>query len=544
MQISVKKKTAQLLRETADLRDPIVESFQPPLSHVEQYIIRQAELLGHSPDAVLSAQGICPKGYRLEYPSTQGDHLRYFILVSPNHSRILSITNTPVPSPNYTDHIRSRVGILDLKATPYYEDSSWLNCLSQLVQIELDRFILNVIEHQNAFRLLRELTLENILPCSLFIDVKEEGRYPVNCHGASSDIYKGQLNGVSVCVKVLRHRFDQKAYKQFVREGVVWRQLKHPNIMQCLGISKSFLGNHVSLISYWMKNGNVMEFLEKNPRHERLDFIRQIASAIQYLHGHQPPIVHRDIKGVNIMVNDEGICCLADFGLVSLLETQRSTDCGFGTLYWLAPERIDPERFPDEQSGCPADIYSFAWTIIEICCGSHPFHREAPAAFFLPIDNGIWDIVEACWCQQPKQRLEIGKVVEKLSFLSPVAYPVTSTNESIVHMKMDVTSSNLSAVSLPHPYPIGILTPPITPLALRAPTPHMSYDSNPMSPINLNILEPVPRPQTPIRALLNRVHPVGLPTPPITPFQGNSTIYPTAYNHQGSSIQAGLEQHR
>ncbi|KAK0211591.1 kinase-like domain-containing protein, partial [Armillaria fumosa] len=67
-----------------------------------------------------------------------------------------------------------------------------------------------------------------------------------------------------------------------------------------------------------------------------------------YLHTLEPPIVHVDIRGVNILITNDFQCCLADFGLVLAVEPPSSSPCSnsaSGSLQWLAPKILDFHLF-------------------------------------------------------------------------------------------------------------------------------------------------------------------------------------------------------
>ncbi|KAJ7805839.1 kinase-like domain-containing protein, partial [Mycena olivaceomarginata] len=85
------------------------------------------------------------------------------------------------------------------------------------------------------------------------------------------------------------------------------------------------------------------------------------------LHGLDPPIVHGDVRGANILVTDTLTCCLADFGLSRVIETQvpGSSLMLKGSVRWLPPEMMDYSLFKHPYFTA-IDIYSFGCTIIEV----------------------------------------------------------------------------------------------------------------------------------------------------------------------------------
>ncbi|KAJ7132597.1 kinase-like domain-containing protein, partial [Mycena epipterygia] len=97
----------------------------------------------------------------------------------------------------------------------------------------------------------------------------------------------------------------------FCKEALWWARLDHPNILPFLGVNEEMFHPSFCLISPWMDNGNVMSFLEKNGGFDRSKAALDVARGMQYIHELDPPIVHGDIRGANILVTDDLRCCLA-----------------------------------------------------------------------------------------------------------------------------------------------------------------------------------------------------------------------------------------
>jgi serine/threonine protein kinase len=99
----------------------------------------------------------------------------------------------------------------------------------------------------------------------------------------------------------------------------VWRELKHPNVVEFYGYTLGEDGTF-SLISPWQKNGNVLQYVKSNPNVDRSKIVSsralsramayaipkicEVAAGIKYLHCREFPIVHGDIKGVSVPVQD------------------------------------------------------------------------------------------------------------------------------------------------------------------------------------------------------------------------------------------------
>ncbi|KAK0463553.1 kinase-like domain-containing protein [Desarmillaria tabescens] len=249
-------------------------------------------------------------------------------------------------------------------------------------------------------------------------DVTREGPYPIS-GGGFADIYKGRLDDTQVCLKVLRIFIPEKAraklLRDFCREALVWRQFRHPNILPFLGVSEDLFAPSYCLISPWMDNGNIMSYLEAHPDHDRLTSLIQVAEGMKYLHNLDPPVVHSDIRGANILVMDDLRCCLADFGLSLFAESQAldsTSRMSKGSIRWLAPEYMDSTLF-DRSYLTARDIYAYGCTIIEIFTGESPFsgikndagvmcevvtkrsRPPRPPLHVFPNDS-LWFLVELC----------------------------------------------------------------------------------------------------------------------------------------------------
>ncbi|PBK82462.1 kinase-like protein [Armillaria gallica] len=155
--------------------------------------------------------------------------------------------------------------------------------------------------------------------------------------------------------------------QEFCQEALVWRQLHHPNVLPFLGVNEDLFAPRYCLVSPWMVNGNIMSYIEAHPDHNRLTSLVQIAEGMKYLHSLNPPIVHANIHGANILVMDDLCCCLADFGLSLFVESQTlnsSSRMSKGSLRWLAPEYIDANIVIDRAHITARDVYAYGCTVL------------------------------------------------------------------------------------------------------------------------------------------------------------------------------------
>jgi serine/threonine protein kinase len=189
-----------------------------------------------------------------------------------------------------------------------------------------------------------------------------------------------------------------------------------------------------------MENGNVVEFLARRLYTDTTDCVclaLDIAHGVKYLHGEQ--VIHRDLKGYNILISPSLRAYIADFGLATFTDSGSATTLVggaiMGTPKWLAPELIPHEEVKRHHTYA-SDIYAFALVCYEMFSGKVPFedveiydlklllHRgDRPS---LPADQlsrrrglsaKMEDIIRDCWAQDPAKRPSAHEVVERLQLL-------------------------------------------------------------------------------------------------------------------------------
>ncbi|KAJ6571115.1 kinase-like domain-containing protein [Mycena capillaripes] len=267
--------------------------------------------------------------------------------------------------------------------------------------------------------------------CLPLPELQTVGKQPV-AGGGFGDVYQGLVQGQSVCVKVMRlFRIQdiQVVLKQFGQEGLIWRQLCHPNVLPFFGVY--YWDSRLCLVSPWMANGNTMEYLGKAlPGTDRFPMILDVALGLTYLHENH--VVHGDLKAINILVTPSHRACIADFGLSSMVESvlrfSDSTRMQGGTVRYQAPELIREER----GNHFGSDVYAFACVCYEILTGKLPFYElrnvnnvslkvlegsrpSRPASCMgTPALDALWDLLQDCWRGNPDTRPTAASIVERL----------------------------------------------------------------------------------------------------------------------------------
>ncbi|KAF9238135.1 kinase-like domain-containing protein, partial [Melanogaster broomeanus] len=164
------------------------------------------------------------------------------------------------------------------------------------------------------------------------------------------------------------------------REIKVWLNLKHVNVVPLFGTTMGF-GRLPAMVCPWLDNGQLSSYLERQGSSvttgERLALLSDVAVGLQYLHSQS--VVHGDLSGSNVLIDDNGRACIADFGLSVLLtelggSTFATSIQAGGTLRWAAPENFyldlqfsgDREDVPKVYPTTRSDIYSFGRVMLQV----------------------------------------------------------------------------------------------------------------------------------------------------------------------------------
>jgi len=193
-----------------------------------------------------------------------------------------------------------------------------------------------------------------------------------------------------------------------------------------------------------MPNGNVMQYTKSNPTANRLQLLSEVTSGVAYLHNLK--VVHGDLKGANILIDDRGIARITDFGLMTMsdlstiLLSETIASPG-GTIRWMSPELLDPVRFgSNSHLSRESDCYALGMVIYEILTGLPPFYHmlayspvvavlsgerpEKPLnAESLGFSDVLWRLLQSCWSESRLMRPTAQQLFDYLSFAAPSWVP-------------------------------------------------------------------------------------------------------------------------
>jgi len=202
------------------------------------------------------------------------------------------------------------------------------------------------------------------------------------------------------------------------------------------------------MLSPWMREGDIVPFLKRNPNANRAQLILQIANGLWYLHTYDPVVVHGDLKCANILISETGEARLADFGLSHRAIQGASSEENSAAWYtagnprWQAPELLEAADYNEAERTTASDMFAFGRVIIEVYTeelpfanipfppaivnlvskGTLPARPTDPKVLSRGLDDRVWEIVKDCSQYHPHARLTARDAITRL-LASPPPQP-------------------------------------------------------------------------------------------------------------------------
>ncbi|KAF9269782.1 kinase-like protein [Marasmius fiardii PR-910] len=257
--------------------------------------------------------------------------------------------------------------------------------------------------------------------------------------GFFSQVYKGTWRHRMVAIKIVE---ASTPHHEFVNELQVWKDLTHPNILRLFGTSNpDGPESQRFFVSPYMRNGNLPQYLKRLewefggiklhesslPRisFDLMRFMLEIARGMEYLHDRD--VIHGDLKGANVLIDNDLKCVLADFGHSKFTQQITHSDPKHNHgLRWQSPEFMAGKSLLSREN----DVYAYAVTSAEVMTmGSLPWPTLADDVvkeLVLGQDErplyppalgrllGIEYIIHRCWIKAPMARPSFSRVVRDL----------------------------------------------------------------------------------------------------------------------------------
>jgi hypothetical protein len=256
--------------------------------------------------------------------------------------------------------------------------------------------------------------------------------------GGFGQVWRAKWKGTPVAVKVLTgtaqaENVSKAVLEEFIAEINMVSGMRHPNI--CLFMGACLDPPNRAIVTELCENGSLWDALRSplsiyqvadgaTRRAWPLDLYdeRQVfdniipslaplgawpwalvkrvaagtARGMCYLHSGNPPVLHRDLKSANILLDESYTAKLADFGLSRLKAVRSGMTGNCGTVQWMAPEVLCSEHYAE-----PADVYSFGIILWEMLTQECPYEGLSPIQCALSVLNQNMRPVVPDWCPQP-----------------------------------------------------------------------------------------------------------------------------------------------
>ncbi|CAI9267719.1 unnamed protein product [Lactuca saligna] len=247
--------------------------------------------------------------------------------------------------------------------------------------------------------------------------------------GSCGTVYRALWYGSDVAIKLFEYQeYPDDLMVSFKQEVSLMKKLRHPNILLFMGCVTS--PPHLSIVTEFLPRGSLFRILQRNTTRldwkRRLHMAMDIARGMNYLHHCKPPIIHRDLKSSNLLVDKNWTVKVGDFGLSRVKHhTYLKTKSGRGTPQWMAPEILRNEE-ADEKS----DVYSYGVVLWEITTEKIPWNDLNPMQVIgavgfmnrrleIPKDvDPLWaSLIQSCWCSEPQSRPTFQEILNKFKDL-------------------------------------------------------------------------------------------------------------------------------
>lgn len=260
------------------------------------------------------------------------------------------------------------------------------------------------------------------------IDPAEITLGPVIGDGAFGTVYRGKCRQKEVAVKLMLKKVDDEALEDFRKEVGICSKIFHPNIVLFLGATTTIPGK--LMICTELMRCDLETLLYDSEVHltmlTRMRMARDAALGMLWLHRSNPPIIHRDLKTSNLLVDNNNNVKVCDFGLSQIkpqgIDLRDGPQGAKGTPLWMAPEVLMHQEFNEK-----ADVYSFGLILWSLLTRQEPYpefdniddfvdticyrgHRPV-----LPVCSPVLEgLIQACWAPDPAARPDMEHIVRTL----------------------------------------------------------------------------------------------------------------------------------
>jgi len=256
--------------------------------------------------------------------------------------------------------------------------------------------------------------------------------------GTFGNLYRGSYYGQDVAVKIIKDMEESFAhYDEFMREVTIMRKVRHRNVVQFIGACTT--KPNLCILFEYMTWGSVLDYLRKEGAlgvSETLRIGMEVCRGMDYLH--KMNIIHRDLKTANLLMDENKVVKIADFGVARVVEQSGHMTAETGTYRWMAPEVIEHKPYDTK-----ADVFSFGVLLWELLTGQIPYNDHTPLqAAVGVVQKGLRPtippgcpmqlaaILTSCWSRDPAERPSFAELLRRLQELREHRLDLEAQHES------------------------------------------------------------------------------------------------------------------
>eukprot|EP00698_Gefionella_okellyi_P007981 TRINITY_DN1957_c0_g1_i1.p1 TRINITY_DN1957_c0_g1~~TRINITY_DN1957_c0_g1_i1.p1 ORF type:complete len:1000 (+),score=215.95 TRINITY_DN1957_c0_g1_i1:85-3084(+) len=268
--------------------------------------------------------------------------------------------------------------------------------------------------------------------------------------GAYGDVWKATIWGTTVAVKILL-KADRELKEDFQNEVGTLLRLRHPNIVLFMGAAL----NKFAIATEFVEQGSLYDLIQSKPEEITYERVLRlsigIAKGMNYLHLQRPPILHRDLKSPNVLVDAQWEAKIADFGM-SKVKAATYVDTMCGSPPWMAPEVIVGGGYSEA-----CDVYGWGVVLWELVTKRTPYADLMPVQVIaaklgaiatiplhedLPADTPplLVELIRQCTARDPTERPSFAEVLKRMGAISANLSPMATARESNVVTPLSVMS--------------------------------------------------------------------------------------------------------
>ncbi|GAM24730.1 hypothetical protein SAMD00019534_079050 [Acytostelium subglobosum LB1] len=264
--------------------------------------------------------------------------------------------------------------------------------------------------------------------------------------GSCGEVSLYEWRGTQVAVKIIfRSLLHKEKNGEFEKETLILKCLRHPNVVLFMGTC--LLKGNLAIITEYLNSGSLRHVLDAKKEigwNTKVKMCLDIAQGMNYLHTYNPKIIHRDLKSVNLLVDNNYNVKVSDFGLSRFSSGNEVAKTFCGTLPWIAPEVFGGSGYSTK-----ADVFSFGVVLWEILTHKTPSGNIANSELGHPVIPDTCplpyaQLIKDCCKRKPEDRPDFQHIIGRLKSMF------------VIHEDTDKTESNNGSGAVTKPVAVAV----------------------------------------------------------------------------------------